>query len=183
MTGTRLQLDVENIANYAYLKNDAGAYVNADGISQPSYSITADQYSGSIQVLSASLQQNFSLGPLHWDNNVTYQLSGNRKIIPLPTDEPIQFLWKPTSTQYWAQVEISNNRYPIKKLEYLDAGTNTYKELPREEYNYFTAADGLGGSGPYTFRITDFYGHVLIEEGIGIDTTEKPVNGKNNFPY
>ena len=85
MTGTRLQLDVENIANYAYLKNDAGAYVNADGISQPSYSITADQYSGSIQVLSASLQQNFSLGPLHWDNNVTYQLSGNRKIIPLPT--------------------------------------------------------------------------------------------------
>ena len=114
---------------------------------------------------------------------VTGRMNITWKIIPLPTDGPIQFLWKPTSTQYWAQVQIRNNRYPIKKLEYLDAGTNTYKELPREEYNYFTAADGLGGSGPYTFRITDFYGHVLIEEGIGIDTTEKPVNGKNNFPY
>ena len=84
MTGTRFQLDVENVANYVYLKNDAGKYVNADGVSQPSYSISAAQYDGSIQILSATLQQNFKLGPLHWDNHVTYQLSGNKKIIPLP---------------------------------------------------------------------------------------------------
>ena len=84
MTGTRFQLDVENVANYVYLKNDAGAYINADGVSQPSYLITAAQHSGSIQILSATLQQNFKLGPLHWDNHVTYQLSGNKTIIPLP---------------------------------------------------------------------------------------------------
>ena len=84
LTGTRFQLDVENVANYIYLKNDAGSHINADGIAQPSYSITAAQYNGSIQILSATLQQNFKLGPLHWDNHVTYQLSGNRKIIPLP---------------------------------------------------------------------------------------------------
>ena len=84
MTGTRLQLDVENVANYVYLKNDAGTYINLDGVAQPSYSITAAQHNGSIQIMSATLQQNFKLGPLHWDNNVTYQLSGNRKIIPLP---------------------------------------------------------------------------------------------------
>ncbi len=84
MTGTRFQLDVENVANYVYLKNDAGKYVNADGVSQPSYSISAAQHDGSIQILSATLQQNFKLGPLHWDNHVTYQLSGNKKIIPLP---------------------------------------------------------------------------------------------------
>ena len=83
-TGTRLQLDVENVANYVYLKNDAGAYINADNVTQPSYSISAAQHNGSIQILSASLQQNFILGPLHWDNNITYQLSGNKKIIPLP---------------------------------------------------------------------------------------------------
>ena len=83
-TGTRFMLDVENVANYVYLKNDAGAYINGDGVSQPSYSITADQYDGSIQVLCATLQQNLKLGPLHWDNHITYQLSGNRKIIPLP---------------------------------------------------------------------------------------------------
>ena len=84
MTGTRLQLDLENVANYTYLKNDGGAYVNLDGVTQPSYSITAAQHNGSIQILSATLQQNFKLGPLHWDNHITYQLSGNKKIIPLP---------------------------------------------------------------------------------------------------
>ena len=100
MTGTRLQLDVENVANYIYLKNDAGAYYNNDTppVAQPSYSITAAQYDGSIQVLSATLQQNFKLGPLHWDNHVTYQLSGNRNVIPLPdlnifTDLYLKFIY------------------------------------------------------------------------------------------
>ena len=83
-TGTRFQLDVENVANYVYLRNDAGSYTNADGVLQPSYLISADQYDGSIQILSATLLQNFKLGPLHWDNHVTYQLSGNKRIIPLP---------------------------------------------------------------------------------------------------
>ena len=83
-TRTRLQVDVENVANYTYLKNDAGAYVNKDSVTQPSYLITAAQHSGSIQVLSATLQQDFKLGPLHWDNRITYQLSGSKRVIPLP---------------------------------------------------------------------------------------------------
>lgn len=77
-------MDVENVAGYIYLKNDAGAHINNDGVAQPSYSITAAQHSGSIQILSATLQQNFKLGPIHWDNHITYQLSGNKDIIPLP---------------------------------------------------------------------------------------------------
>ena len=86
MTGTRFQLDVENVANYIYLKNYGGTYTTNDDtpVIQPSYYISAAQYNGSIQILSATLQQNFKLGPLHWDNHVTYQLSGNKKIIPLP---------------------------------------------------------------------------------------------------
>ena len=83
-TGTRFQLDVENVAGYIYLKNEAGAYINKDSVAQPSYSITAAQHSGSIQILSATLQQNFKLGPFHWDSHITYQLSGNKDIIPLP---------------------------------------------------------------------------------------------------
>lgn len=83
-TGTRLQLDVENVAGYIYLKNEAGKNVNNDGVSQPMYNIKAFQHDGSIQIVSATLQQNFKLGPLHWDNNVTYQISGNRSVIPLP---------------------------------------------------------------------------------------------------
>ena len=81
-TRTKLQLDVENVVGYVYLRNDAGGYINDDGVSQPMYSISAHQDNGAIQVLSASLTQNFKLGPLHWDNNITYQLSGNKTVIP-----------------------------------------------------------------------------------------------------
>ena len=114
---------------------------------------------------------------------VTGRMAITWKIIPLPTDQPIQYLFKPTSTQWWAQVQVRNHRYPIAKLEYLDASTNQYVELPREEYNYFTAANGMGGPGPYTFRVTDIYGHQLIDTGIAINQTSTPISGKENFPY
>ena len=113
---------------------------------------------------------------------VTGRMKITWKIIPLPTDEPISFLWKQTSTQYWAEIQVRNGRYPIKSLEYLDKSTNKYKKLERQEYNYFTAPSGLG-AGPYTFRITDFYGHVIVEKNVAISTTGKPVKGTKNFPY
>lgn len=104
------------------------------------------------------------------------------KIIPLPTDKPIQYVFKPTSSKYWAQVQVRNHRYPIAKLEYLDKSTDKYVELPREEYNYFTAKNGMGSEGPFTFRVTDIYGHQLVDTGIGINKG-KPVDGAANFPY
>ncbi len=112
---------------------------------------------------------------------VTGRMDISWKIIPFPTTEPISYVFKPTSTQYWAEVQVRNGRYPIKKLEYKNA-SGKYVELERQEYNYFTAPSGMG-TGPYTFRVTDFYGHVLIDSGIKINATETPVKGKANFPY
>lgn len=113
---------------------------------------------------------------------VTGRMNISWKIIPFPTTEPISYLFKPTSSEYWAEVQIRNHRYPISKLEYLDQNSGQYVELARKEYNYFTADSGMG-KGPYTFRITDFYGHVLVDTGITLNTTETPINGTANFPY
>jgi expansin (peptidoglycan-binding protein) len=112
---------------------------------------------------------------------VTGRMNITWKIIPFPAEGPIQYVFKPTSCQYWAEVQVRNAKYPIKKLEYYDKSTNSYVELPRQEYNYFTAKTGMG-EGPYTFRVTDFYGHVLVDTGIAINATETPVNGAANFP-
>jgi len=112
---------------------------------------------------------------------VTGKMNITWRIIPFPTEEPISYVFKPTSTQYWAEVQVRNGRYPIKKLEYKNA-KGKYVELERKEYNYFSAPSGMG-VGPYTFRVTDFYGHVLVDSGIGIDTSGNPVDGKTNFPY
>jgi expansin (peptidoglycan-binding protein) len=111
---------------------------------------------------------------------VTGRMNITWKIIPFPAEGPIQYVFKPDSSQYWAEVQVRNAKYPIKKLEYYDKSTNSYVELPRQEYNYFTASSGMG-EGPYTFRVTDFYGHVLEDKGIAINDGT-PINGGANFP-
>ena len=42
------------------------------------------QESDNIKILTAQLHQNFKLGPLHWENVVTYQKSDNKNVLPLP---------------------------------------------------------------------------------------------------
>ncbi|MBO4396070.1 MAG: pilus assembly protein N-terminal domain-containing protein [Eubacterium sp.] len=104
------------------------------------------------------------------------------RIIALPTDEPVSFMWKPTRSQYWAQVQVRNHRYPILSLEYYDTEKGEFVPLNREEYNYFTAPDGMGGTGPFIFRITDIYGQEIIEENVKMKSNEKPFTGSSNFP-
>lgn len=66
--GTNLQVGVENIKNYTYFNMDA----------------FPAQYDGNIQVISTTLKQKFRIGILHLDNEVTWQKSSNKTILPLP---------------------------------------------------------------------------------------------------
>lgn len=162
-----------------YMNGLAGAYIeitdkDGDKINVVITDRLPEGKKGDIDLTRKTFQQ---IEPL-----VTGRMKISWKIVPLPTTEPIQYVFKPTSSQYWAEVQVRNHRYPIKKLEYFDTATNAYVELPRQEYNYFTAVSGMG-TGPFTFRVTDFYGHVLIDTGISMNTTGTPVNGKANFPY
>lgn len=113
---------------------------------------------------------------------VTGRMNIEWKIIPLPTPDPISYLFKPDSSKWWAQVQVRNQRYPIKKLEYYDVNAKKYVTLKRESFNYFTAPSGFGTSS-IKFRVTDFYGHVLVDDGIKMNLTGTPVKGKKNFPY
>ena len=47
-------------------------------------SITARQHTGNIQVVSGTLFQDFKLGVLHWDNELTLQYSSDESVLPLP---------------------------------------------------------------------------------------------------
>ena len=68
---------------------------------------------------------------------------------------------------YFSEIQIIDQKYPIYSLEFLK--DSEYVEIPRTEYNYFKYENGLGES-PYTFRITDIYGHVVIEENIDLSS-------------
>src|SRR6185436_2787165 len=79
---------------------------------------------------------------------------------------PILYRFKEGSSQWWTAVQIRNHRNPIAKVEYLDA-TGKFKAVPRTDYNYFVASNGMG-PGPYTLRVTDSYGNVLTNTGIAL---------------
>lgn len=66
--GTNLRAGVENVKNYTYLNQKA----------------VPEQNSGNIQILSATLKQNFRAGIFHLDNEVTWQKSSNETVLPLP---------------------------------------------------------------------------------------------------
>lgn len=67
-TGTRLNICAENVQNLIYFNDQC----------------LPAQASGSVQVFSARLEQNFRLGILHWNNRITYQTTSDDKVIPLP---------------------------------------------------------------------------------------------------
>lgn len=81
---THLSAGVENILNYTYLAYNG--YGTGMGSPSPKFynEVTARQCTDNIQVLSATLGQDFILGVLHWDNEVTAQYSTRDDILPLP---------------------------------------------------------------------------------------------------
>lgn len=103
------------------------------------------------------------------------------KIIPLDTADkaPLSYKYKVGSSPFWCAVQVRNHRYPIEKLEYLNSD-GEFIELPRRNFNYFEAQSGLG-EGPFTFRITDIYGQVVIDENIPF-TPDEMQEGHVQFP-
>jgi len=81
-TKTSLRVAIDGINNYTYLGMSYD-FVPSTGIKN--IKAQMHQHTGIINVLTAQLDQKLSLGPLHWDNIITYQSSTNRDVLPLPT--------------------------------------------------------------------------------------------------
>jgi expansin len=100
------------------------------------------------------------------------------KIVACPINTPVKFRFKDGTTQFWAQVQVRNHKYPISKLEY-KAANGKYVEMPRRNHNYFESKEL--GAGPFDFRITDMYGDVIEEKKIPLKLNED-IKGLNQFP-
>lgn len=77
---TRLSAGVENIKNYTYIANNAveatpGRFLNRFAVAQESENI---------QVLTATLKQDFTVGIFNINTDITYQHSSNKSVLPLP---------------------------------------------------------------------------------------------------
>lgn len=92
---------------------------------------------------------------------------------------PIVYQFKSGSNQWWSAVQVRNHRNPIAKLEYRRSN-GQWITVNRVSYNYFVEPSGMG-PGPYSFRVTDIYGNVLTDSGIGF-VEGGTVNGRAQFP-
>jgi expansin (peptidoglycan-binding protein) len=102
------------------------------------------------------------------------------RIINPALSGPIRYHFKDGSNQWWTAIQIRNHRNPIFRLEYLDSASGQFKAIPRLSYNYFVQSSGLG-PGPYTLRVTDIYGHMLVDSGVpALDNAGW--NGSGQFP-
>lgn len=100
--------------------------------------------------------------------------------VPCEVQGPIVYHFKDGSTaEWWTAVQIRNHKHAIATVEYLDEG-GVFQPMERTSYNYFVADDGVGSS-PITFRVTDIYGHELVDEGVA-HVEEGDVAGAAQFP-
>ena len=77
----------------------------------------------------------------------------------------------------WFAIQVYDHKYPIWSLEVKKG--DEYVNVPRENFNYFIY-DGGFGDGPYTIRLTDIYGHVIVDENV--DLSSGSASGNVQFP-
>lgn len=92
----------------------------------------------------------------------------------------VKYHFKPGSNAWWAGVQIRNHRNPVATLEYLKPD-GTWGMIERAKYNYFVQKKPGMGLGPFTFRVTDIYGHSFVDKNIEL-MAGVTVAGKNQFP-
>lgn len=79
-TKTSLRVAIEEIQNYKYF----GLSYDATTASRNNMSAGVRQCGSNINILTAQVRQDFKLGPLNWENIITYQNSSNTNVLPLP---------------------------------------------------------------------------------------------------
>ena len=79
-TKTTLRVAVDEIQNYTYM---AMGYNMADD-KRTGNTIDVRQKGGSLSLITLALGQNFKLGPLNWENMITYQKSTDNDVLPVP---------------------------------------------------------------------------------------------------
>ena len=78
---TKLNISVENVKNYTYIANHSILAPNKrDYLNR----FNVEQESGNIQVIAASLKQDFKYGIFNLNTEITGQYSSNQTVLPLP---------------------------------------------------------------------------------------------------
>jgi hypothetical protein len=79
-TRTRLRVAVDGLKNHVYF---AQQYATT-GEKKTANTVSVKQHSEALNMLTLQLSQDFTLGPLNWENQITYQQTSDEKVLPVP---------------------------------------------------------------------------------------------------
>lgn len=105
-TKTTLKVAIEEIQNYTYLGMN---YNLSDDGKRTGLTAKFRQHAGNINILTAQIDQKLRLGPLHWDNTLTYQSSSNKNVLPLPTLNAFSNLYLEFMVAHVLKVELGGS--------------------------------------------------------------------------
>lgn len=81
---TSLTASLENIQNYLYFQETLVPFQGSDSYETYHHSINVAQANKNTQLLALVLNQDFQWGIFHWDNELAYQTSTNKSVLPVP---------------------------------------------------------------------------------------------------
>lgn len=80
---TALTVGLESIQNYAFLQ-EIQQLTTLGNTATAKYGVMLQQSNKNLQVVSAALHQDFTLGIFNWENKITLQQSSDESLLPLP---------------------------------------------------------------------------------------------------
>lgn len=101
-------------------------------------------------------------------------------LVALPKSGNIQYRFQAGSTRDWAALQIFNHKYPIQKVEYRNSIGNYVQMQRQSDGGNFFIGTGMG-DGSYTLRLTDYFGHVVVDGGIQLQSASRQ-SGSAQFP-
>lgn len=81
---THLRVGVETIQNHTFFQEIQDGSIDEGALASRMYGIGVAQADKNVQLLTATLKQDFKFGPLNWENELTYQKTSDDKVLPLP---------------------------------------------------------------------------------------------------
>lgn len=82
--GTKVRVGYDLLKNYTYFGLQNNRRANGDNFLIENLQTNVRQESSAISLLTLQLQQNFSIGPLNWENVLTLQKSSKKDVLPVP---------------------------------------------------------------------------------------------------
>jgi expansin len=93
------------------------------------------------------------------------------QVVPCAVTGPLAYRFKAGSSQYWTAIQVLNYRLPVTRLEVSTGGA--FADVPRQSYDYFVMASGVGTTGSFRVRVTATGGAQLVDTlpGVELGTT------------